>query len=108
MRRILSMSAFSMVLLPGAMALAGTTHQARGEITALDSAARTLVVKAAQAPRQEIHLTLMPDARIIASGKPGTVGDLKTGEQVKVTYADEGAVHQASRVEIVPARAGKS
>jgi hypothetical protein len=108
MKRSLSTTAFAAVLLTGAAALAGTAHTVRGEITSLDSSARTLVIKESQAPRLELRLALKTDAQIVAAGKPGAFGDLKSGENVRVTYADNGAAHEASRVEVMPAKATHS
>jgi len=108
MKRILSTSAFAAALLTGAAALAGTAHTVRGEITSLDSSARTLVIKESQAPRQELRLALTTDAQIVAAGKPGAIGDLKMGESVKVTYADKGAAHEARRVEVMAAKTSHS
>ena len=104
MRFILSTPAFAATLLASGMALAGPAHELRGEITHLDSSARTLVLKESAAPRKEIELTLKSDAQIVASGKPETFADLKSGEQVKVTYTGSGAAREATRVEVMEAK----
>jgi hypothetical protein len=105
MRFMSTVAAFSAALLAGSMALADASHQVRGDLSSFDAASRTLVVKETSAPRKEVRLTLGDSAKIIALGKPGTTADLKAGERVKVSYTDQGATHQATRVEILPEKA---
>ena len=104
MRRIIPVGAIA-TLLAASMASAGTLN---GQIASVDASARTLVVKETAAPRKEVRLTLTADAQVIQAGKAATIADLKAGERVQVTYTDKGAAHEASRVEVMPAKAAKS
>jgi 3-dehydroquinate synthase class II len=108
MRFVSTVAVVSATLLAGSMALAGAGREVRGTVTRVDATTHTLVIKEMAAPRNEFQLMLDNAAQITQNGKPASAGDLKTGERVKVTYSDQGSTHQATRVEILPAKAAKS
>lgn len=98
-------------LLAGApMALAKTDqHQFSGGVTRLDAAAKTLAVKEQGGKTgKEMTFTLAPEAKIMQGSKATSLGALKVGEQVRVTYADQGSTHQAQRIEVLPAQTAKA
>ena len=93
-------------LLAGSAALAADpSHQLRGEIAKLDPAARTLVVKEAKAPNKQLDFALANGAQIVSGAKTETFADLRTGEEVLVTYTRTGAKHEAQRIEVMAAKA---
>jgi hypothetical protein len=79
-------------------------HQFWGQVSQLDSAARTLAVKP-NSGKQEMTFTLAPDAKIMQGAKARSLADLEVGERVKVSYADEGTAHKAERIEVFAAQA---
>ena len=98
-------------LLAGApMALAKTAeHQFSGEVTHVDAAAKTLAVKDPSAKAaKEMTFTLLPETKIMEGPKARHLAELKVGEKVKVSYADQGMTHQAQRIEVAPAKTAKA
>lgn len=96
-------------LLAGApLALAkSAAHQFWGEVSHLDSTAKTLAVKP-NSGKQEMTFTLAPDAKIMQGSKAKSLAELKVGERVKVSYADEGSTHRAQRIEVFAAQTAKT
>ena len=80
-----------------------------GEITRLDTMAKTLVVKDAGQPTREWTFSLANDAKILGGAQVKALSDLKVGERVDVQYSDQGAEHQAHRIKLMatPKVAGK-
>lgn len=100
--------------LAGALALAAAAQASppaakhfRGEIKRLDSSARTLVVREAKAPKQELQFVLAADAEIHAGAKTETIADLKTGERVSLSYTQNGGMREVHRVDVTPPAAAK-
>jgi hypothetical protein len=92
------------------MALAKTAeHQFSGVVSHLDSAARTLAVKNHDGGTgKEMKFALASDAKIMQGSQARGLGQLKIGERVKVTYADQGSTHQAKRIDVLPARTARA
>lgn len=99
-------------LLAGApMALAKTAHHLfSGEVTHLDSTAKTVAVKGHSSGKadKEMTFTLGPEAKIVDGIKARKFGELEVGTRVQVSYADEGSAHQAMRIEMLPPRTAKA
>lgn len=98
-------------LLGGApMALAKTAqHQFWGAVSQLDSTAKTLAVRDHVGTKgKEMTFTLDPGTKIMHGSKARSFSELKIGEQVKVSYSDQGSAHQAKRIEVLPAKTAKA
>jgi hypothetical protein len=79
--------------------------QLSGKLTRLDAKAKTLAVMkdSGSAAAQTTSFTLAPDAKIMQGTRTTSLDDLEVGQRVKVTYADEGSMHRAKRVEVLSA-----
>lgn len=86
-------------------ALAAASHDFSGKIEKVDTAAKTLVVKGTSTPVREMTFQLAPDAKITMGAKALDLATLKSGEQVKVTYTDEGTHHRAQRIDVTAPKA---
>jgi Cu/Ag efflux protein CusF len=88
----------SMLVAPAAMAVAGSPESGRmataaGVISSIDAAGKSLVVKVAEpgGEPQELNLVIAEDSKIIKNGAAISLGDLKEGDKVTITYeAQEG------------------
>lgn len=72
---------------------------ARGTITAVDSAAKTVTVKEG---RQAVTYTVASAAKIVESNKAMTVADLKTNERVIVHYTVANGAKVADQLDVMP------
>ncbi len=87
--------------------LAATSRDFSGEIRKVDTAAKTLVVKGlGPASTKEMTFQVGDGTKTMMGVKTLTLASLKSGEQVKVTYVDEGALHKAQRIEVEQAKTG--
>lgn len=85
------------------------THLFSGEVTHLDSVAKTVAVKEHDAMTGKVMtFTLATDAKIMRGAAAKTLGDLKVGDQIKVAYADQGMTHKAHRIDLLPAKVAKA
>lgn len=98
------------VLFSGApLALAKPAHhQFSGEVSQIDGAAKTVVVKQKTKAGDEMTFSVGLDTKIMQGSRAKSLGELEIGERVKLTYADEGPKHVAKRIEVLPAKAGKT
>jgi hypothetical protein len=94
-------------LFAGALpALASSSEQRlAGKVSHLDARARTLAVMREDVgvTARETSFQLADDAKIMRGGKATSLEDLQVGQKVEVTYADEGSVHRAKWVYVMPA-----
>ena len=106
MRSTVAIFAAAALLLVGASAAIAksATQQFSGQISRIDSVAKTLVVKEEGNTHTEMTFTVGSYAKIMEGSKATSLGELKVGEHVKVSYADVGSKHEAQRVEAMPAK----
>ena len=90
------------LLMVGALALgvagaafAKGAEKVMGSLSKIDASARTFTVDAAGHP---MDFTLAPGGVVMEDGKATSLGVLRSGEKVTVSYHDEGARHVASRI----------
>jgi len=80
-----------------------------GDISQLDAKAKTVAVKEhGMKAGKEMTFALAPDAKIMQGAKAKALTDLRVGEQVKVSYANQGATHQAERIDVLPRKSAKA
>ncbi len=100
------------LLLAAALPAVASTaeHQLSGKVSQLDAKAKILAVKKDDSgtTATEVSFTLAPDAKIMAGAKARSLGDLRVGESVKVTYTDQGSTHQAKRIDVLQANTAKA
>lgn len=98
------------LLLGAPMGLAKpAAHLFSGEVSHLDKAAKTLAVKErAGKPWKEMTFTLAPNAKITQGAQAKSLGELKVGERVRVTYDEQGDAHQAQKVEVLAAKTAQA
>ena len=95
MHRIIRVTLLSALMVIGAAAVASAATVS-GKITKLDSAGKTFTVSYG---KKTISLSLAADAEVLDAGKAISLAALKTGDRVRVEYADQGGQHLASKVE---------
>lgn len=110
MRTSVAVFTAAAILLAGApVALAkATTHQFSGQISRVDTVAKTLVVKNEGKSRTEMTFAVASDAKIMVGTMSKSLADLKVGEHVKVSYADVGSRHEAHRINVTHAKTAKA
>jgi hypothetical protein len=91
-----------LALVGASPALATRSQSFWGEIGKVDSATKTLLVKAKGTPPREMTFQVAPGAKIMMGARALDLGRLKTGEHVKVTYVEEGVHYKAQRIEVTP------
>jgi len=97
-------AAFLLVAAPMALAKP-MEHNFSGEVSHMDSAAKTLTVKEHGGKTgHDMTFTMAPAAKIMQGSKARSLTELEVGERVKVTYSDLGSVHQAQRIEVLAAK----
>lgn len=102
MRSNLATLVLGLVLGLGAASAAWATPQEfSGKIGRVDASGKSLTVKTSGVPTREMTFTLAADAKIMAGPQVRSLGDLKVGEQVKVSYLDEGKSHRAQKIDVV-------
>jgi len=76
-----------------------------GEIVALDSSARQLLLREIAIPWRELRFRIRY-ARVMRAAEPGSFVDLEPGARVRVRYTHQAAAYQAHHIELIaPARA---
>ena len=97
------------ILAAAPMAMAAEHHQVIGEVSRVDASAKTLVIKEHGAKSgKEMTFTLASDAKVLEGYKSKSLADLKVGEQVRVSYADEGSKHEADRINLLPGKTAQA
>jgi len=106
MRTSAAIFAAAALLLAGAPAAfaASATHQFSGQISQINTVGKTLSVKEKGTTHTEMTFALATDAKIMEGAKATSLGDLKVGEHVKVSYADVGSTHEAQRIDVMHAK----
>jgi len=84
----------------GASPALAASHEFSGQIGKVDAVAKSLMVKANGMSTKEMTFEVSPDAKITMGGKALELRTLKSGEQVRVTYVDDGTAHKAERIEV--------
>lgn len=101
-RSTIALVVFALFLALGASpALAASPKNFTGQISRVDSAAKTFVVKTATVPAREMSFQLAPGAKIMLGSRALDLDRLKSGEHVKVTYLDQGMLHKAQKIEVM-------
>jgi hypothetical protein len=106
MRISVAIFAAAAILLAGApVALAkDATQQFSGQISQIDTVGKTLAVQQESKNPTKMTFAVASDAKIMAGFTAKSLGELKVGEHVKVSYADVGSKHEAQRIEVTSAK----
>jgi len=106
MRTSVAIFAVAAMLLAGASPVfaKGATQQFSGQISQIDTVAKTLAVKEQGNAHTQMSFAIPSDAKIMAGVKTKSLGDLMVGEHVKVSYADVGSMHKAQRIEVMQSK----
>ena len=106
MRKLLSIVglAFCLVLVTAVAASAKGyhSHTAKGDVTAVDSSAMTFGVKGEMKGAKEQTFAVTSSTKLESAGKPITLADLRSGEDVTVWYVTKNGKNEASRVVVKP------
>jgi hypothetical protein len=105
MRSKTAMAVVGAAMLAAAPMAAMAAEHFTGDISQLDAKAKTLAVKE---HGRTMTFALAPYATIMQGPKARELTDLRVGEQVKVSYANEGATHRAERIDVLQARSAKA
>jgi len=90
---------------PAPMVHHATLHHVKGEVTAVEPTAKTLTVKAMQGKETMDVGATITDKTAIREGKTTkTLGDIKVGDHVTMTYEKTGTGMVAHAIHIQPAK----
>lgn len=101
---LLMTGALTLLVAGGALAKT-STQKVSGTITKLDASAKTFAVEHG---KQEMRFELASDAKIMSGAKAESLDSLSVGQNVSVTYVDEGSAHRAQRVDLAKAATHKA
>jgi len=96
---IFAATAFLVAASSGVAFAASPTHEFSGQIARVNSASKTVTVKATEPPIKVMTFSLASDAKITSDAKTTDLAGLKVGQRVVVKYADEGAKHEAVQID---------
>jgi len=104
MRTAIAFLSATLLLFGGASIAAAKTptHKLVGEIASVDAAAKTLSVRehAKGSHSEDMKFSLASDAKIMAGASAESLGQLKVGDPVTVTYVTRGDSRTATRIEL--------
>ncbi|HET6373251.1 MAG TPA: DUF5666 domain-containing protein [Candidatus Polarisedimenticolia bacterium] len=101
-RQTMEILAFVLILaVSGVAASAPKGPQATGTVKEIDTQGMTLTIQT-HAGAQTFKLDSSEVILVKGTGKRLRMGDLKTGERVRVRYTKSGGQMQASRIEVLP------